>query len=35
MGYVLNEFATVGSEIFIDIRDKNIKAVVVQLPFVK
>lgn len=35
MGYVLSEFAAVGSEIFIDIRDKQIKAVVVQLPFVK
>lgn len=35
MGYVLNEFASVGSEIFIDIRDKNIKGVVIQLPFVK
>ena len=35
MGYVLTEFATVGSEIFVDIRDKQVKAVVVQLPFVK
>jgi aminomethyltransferase len=35
MGYVLSEFAAVGSEIFVDIRDKQIKAVVVQLPFVK
>ena len=35
MGYVLSEFAPVGSEIFVDIRDKQIKAVVVQLPFVK
>ena len=35
MGYVLTEFAPVGSEIYIDIRDKHIKAQVVQLPFVK
>ena len=35
MGYVLTSFSTVGSEIFIDIRDKQVKAVVVQLPFVK
>lgn len=35
MGYVLAEFAPVGSEIYIDIRDKQIKAQVVQLPFVK
>ena len=35
MGYVLTEFAPVGSEIYIDIRDKQIKAQVVQLPFVK
>jgi aminomethyltransferase len=35
MGYVLSEFASVGAELFIDIRDKQMKAVVVQLPFVK
>ncbi|MFN6374276.1 MAG: glycine cleavage system aminomethyltransferase GcvT [Chitinophagia bacterium] len=35
MGYVLTEHAPVGSEIYIDIRDKQLKAVVVQLPFVK
>lgn len=35
MGYVLSDFAAIGSEIFIDIRDKQMKAVVVQLPFVK
>jgi aminomethyltransferase len=35
MGYVLNEFSPIGSEIYVDIRDKQIKAVVVQLPFVK
>jgi aminomethyltransferase len=35
MGYVLTEHAPVGSEIYIDIRDKQMKAVVVQLPFVK
>jgi aminomethyltransferase len=35
MGYVLSDFAAIGSEIFVDIRDKQMKAVVVQLPFVK
>jgi aminomethyltransferase len=35
MGYVLSDFASIGSEIFIDIRDKQMKAVVVQFPFVK
>jgi aminomethyltransferase len=35
MGYVLTAFSAVGSELYIDIRDKQIKAVVVQLPFVK
>jgi len=35
MGFVLSDFAAVGSEIFIDIRDKQMKAVVVQFPFVK
>jgi aminomethyltransferase len=35
MGYVLTEHASLGSEIYIDIRDKQMKAVVVQLPFVK
>jgi len=35
MGYVLSDFSFVGSEVYIDIRDKQMKAVVVQLPFVK
>lgn len=35
MGYVLSDFSSVGSEVYIDIRDKQMKAVVVQLPFVK
>ena len=35
MGYVLTQFSTIGSEIYIDVRDKQLKAVVVQLPFVK
>lgn len=35
MGYVLSQFATEGSEVFVDIRDKRLKAVVVKLPFVK
>ncbi len=34
MGYVLREFATVGTEIFVTIREKNIKARVIRLPFV-
>jgi aminomethyltransferase len=35
MGYVLSEHAKVGSHIYVDIRDKQLKAVVVKLPFVK
>lgn len=35
MGYVLTQFAVPGTEIFIDIRDKQLKALVVSLPFVK
>lgn len=35
MGYVKNEFAKEGSEIFIKIRDNNIKAQVVKPPFYK
>ena len=34
-GYVSKEFAAEGNEIFIAIRDKNIKAKVVKIPFVK
>lgn len=34
MGYVPAEFSKPGSEIFINIRDKNLKAQVVKLPFV-
>ncbi len=34
MGYVDKKFAAIGSEIFISIRDKNIKAKVVKIPFV-
>lgn len=33
MGYVPVEYATPGSEIFIQIRNKNIKATVVKIPF--
>jgi aminomethyltransferase len=33
MGYVLNEFAKEGTEIFIKIRDNNIKAKIVKPPF--
>jgi aminomethyltransferase len=35
MGYVTSEFATAGSEIFIEIREKGIKAQVVKTPFYK
>lgn len=35
MGYVPTELSKPGSEIFISIRDKNLKARVVKLPFVK
>ena len=34
MGYVATEYAAAGSEIFISIRDKKIKAEVVKMPFV-
>ncbi len=34
MGYVENVFAKEGAEIFIKVRDKNLKAKVVRLPFV-
>jgi aminomethyltransferase len=34
MGYVQTEHAALGSEIFIDIRDRQIKAKVVKMPFV-
>ncbi len=34
LGYVNKEFAAIDSEIFISIRDKNIKAKVVKIPFV-
>lgn len=35
MGYVLSDHAKPGSTVFIDIRDKQMKAVVVKFPFVK
>jgi aminomethyltransferase len=35
MGYVTNEFAKEGTEIFINIRDNKIKAVVAKPPFIK
>ena len=35
MGYVSSAFAKVDTEIFIEIRDKQIKAKVVKLPFYK
>ena len=33
MGYVKKEYAAIGSEIFISVRDKNLKAAVVKVPF--
>jgi len=35
MGYVTTEFSTPGSEIYISIRDKGVKAKVVAMPFLK
>ena len=35
MGYVKTELAKPGTEIFVQIRDKNIKATVVKIPFLK
>ena len=35
MGYVKKEFAAEGTEIFISIRDKAIKAKIVKPPFIK
>src|ERR1700749_4384515 len=35
MGYVKTEFAKAETEIFVQIRDKNIKAVVTKIPFLK
>ena len=34
MGYVAKEYATLGSEVFVMIRDKGVKAQVVKMPFV-
>jgi aminomethyltransferase len=35
MGYVKTEFAKPDTEIFVQIRDKNIKAAVTKIPFLK
>ena len=35
LGYVLSEYAGLDSEIWIDVRDRSLKAKVVKLPFVK
>ena len=35
MGYVLPKYQLVGSEVFIKIRNKKVKAKIVNLPFVK
>lgn len=34
MGYVKAEYAKVGTEIFVQIRDKSLKAVIVKMPFI-
>ncbi len=34
MGYVVKDYSTIGSKIFIKVREKNLEAKVVQLPFV-
>ena len=35
MGYVLKEFSDIGNEVFVQVRNKQVKARVVSLPFVK
>jgi aminomethyltransferase len=35
MGYVQTEYAAVDTEIFVDVRDKSLKARVVRMPFVR
>jgi aminomethyltransferase len=35
LGYVTKEFSTLDSELFIEIREKGVKAKVVKLPFYK
>jgi aminomethyltransferase len=35
MGYVAKQFADPGMEIYIQVRDKNLKAMVTKLPFIK
>ena len=35
MGYVATEFSEIGTEVFVKVRNKHIKAKVVQIPFVK
>ena len=34
IGYVLKEFSDIGNEVFVQVRNKQIKAKVVSLPFV-
>jgi aminomethyltransferase len=34
MGYVKSDYAKTGSEIFIQIRNRNLKAEIVKLPFI-
>ena len=35
LGYVVSEYTSLGSEIFIQVRNKKIKSKVVSLPFVR
>jgi aminomethyltransferase len=35
MGYVQSEFSAVDTEVFVDVRDKSLKARVVRMPFVR
>ena len=35
MGYVTQNFSKVGSEIYVQVRDKNLKAKVVERPFLQ
>jgi aminomethyltransferase len=35
LGYVANDYKTADTEIFIQVRNKNLKAKVVKLPFFK
>jgi aminomethyltransferase len=34
MGYVKSEYSKIGTEIFIQVRNKNLKAVIAKTPFI-